>query len=108
MVADISHIIADGSRLDTSRTTGEEEKEKIVEITWRDILQSSGWEKSEDVNAPQFKSVGWLVSQDETQIKIASTLDYAATFGDSKDEAKPVAYGITAFPPGCVEYIKFI
>ena len=98
---------ADGTRMDSSRPSGAEEK-RLVEITWRDIIQCSGWEKASDVEAPQFVSVGWLVSRDGEQIKIASTLDYADAFGDAKDEAKPVPYGITAFPAGCVDDLKFL
>jgi hypothetical protein len=52
--------------------------------------------------------VGWLVSDDQQTIKIASTLDYADAFDDAKDEAKPVPYGITAFPKGCVLKVSFI
>ena len=84
------------------------EDQRLVLITWRDILQCSGWEKADDVEAPQFISLGWLVSRDGKQIKIASTLDYADAFGDAKAEAKPVPYGITAFPTGCVDDIKFL
>ena len=93
--------------MDSPGAVGEKEK-RLVEITWRDILQCSGWEKAEDVDAPQFISVGWLVSRCNHQIKIASTLDYADAFGDAKDEAKPVPYGITAFPSGCVDDLKFL
>lgn len=83
-------------------------KERLVKITWRDILQCSGWEKADDVEAPRFISIGWLVSRDGKQIKIASTLDYDDAFDDAKDEAKPVPYGITAFPAGCVDDITFL
>ena len=107
MVIRASVDSADGTRMDSSRPPGAEEK-RLVEVTWRDILQCSGWEKAGDVDAPQFVSVGWLVSRDGSQIKIASTLDYADAFGDAKDEAKPVPYGITAFPAGCVDDIKFL
>lgn len=93
--------------MDSAGAVGKKE-ERLVKITWRDILQCSGWEKASDVEAPQFISVGWLVSRDGDQIKIASTLDYADAFGDAKDEAKPVPYGITAFPAGCVDDIKFL
>tara|TARA_R100001086_G_scaffold245760_1_gene177088 strand:+ start:119 stop:451 length:333 start_codon:yes stop_codon:yes gene_type:complete len=98
---------ADGSGMDSARPTGAKEK-RLVEIKWRDILQCSGWEKADDVEVPQFISIGWLVSRDGKQIKIASTLDYADAFGDAKDEAKPVPYGITAFPAGCVDDITFL
>ena len=102
-----SDTITDDSRMDSARPPGAEEK-RLVQVTWRDIVQCSGWEKVGDVDAPQFVSVGWLISRDGSQIKIASTLDYADAFGDAKDEAKPVPYGITAFPTGCVDYIKFL
>ena len=102
-----SDTVADDNGMASSRPAGAEEK-RLVEVTWRDIIQCSGWEKAGDVEAPQFVSVGWLISRDGNQVKIASTLDYADAFGDAKDEAKPVPYGITAFPTGCVDYIKFL
>tara|TARA_R110000765_G_scaffold144245_1_gene246204 strand:- start:186 stop:344 length:159 start_codon:yes stop_codon:yes gene_type:complete len=51
-------------------------------------------------------SVGWLVYQDEETIKIANTLD----FDDWEDKGadKPVPYGITAFPKGCVVKITYL
>jgi hypothetical protein len=98
---------SDASGLDTPRTVRAEEK-RLVEITWRDIIQCSGWEKVADVNAPNFISVGWLISRDAEQIKIASTLDYDDAFDDAKDEAKPVPYGITAFPTGAVVKLTFL
>jgi len=51
-------------------------------------------------------SVGWLVYQDEKTIKIANTLD----FDDWEDKGadKPVPYGITAFPKGCVVKIIYL
>tara|TARA_R100001244_G_scaffold26724_3_gene26646 strand:- start:592 stop:723 length:132 start_codon:yes stop_codon:yes gene_type:complete len=42
-------------------------------------------------------SVGWLVSQDDKEIKIGGTI--------GEDDAP---YGITAFPKGCVLEINFI
>ena len=98
---------ADDSRVDSPRPPRAKE-ERLVKVTWRDILQCSGGEKYDDVDAPQFVSVGWLVSRDGEQIKIASTLDYDDAFDDAKDEAKPVPYGITAFPAGCVDDITFL
>tara|TARA_R100001530_G_scaffold63900_1_gene45939 strand:+ start:379 stop:504 length:126 start_codon:yes stop_codon:yes gene_type:complete len=41
--------------------------------------------------------VGWLISQDEKEIKIGNTI--------GEDD---VPYGITAFPKGCVLEINFI
>ena len=69
---------------------------KLVEIVWRDILGTSGWEKIEEVNPPTFKTYGFLVHQDKCSIKVAHTLDV-------KDN---VWSGITAFPAGCIEKIS--
>tara|TARA_B100000745_G_scaffold141692_1_gene92608 strand:+ start:1403 stop:1561 length:159 start_codon:yes stop_codon:yes gene_type:complete len=52
--------------------------------------------------------VGWLIDRDETTIKIASTLDYDDYTDEAKGEAKPIPYGITALPTGCVVDVKFI
>ena len=110
MAIGLSAVTSDGSGVDNSRAAEDAQKKEkaLVIVTWRDIICCSGWEKASDVEAPQFVSVGWLVSRDGEQIKIASTLDYADAFGDAKDEAKPVPYGITAFPTGCVDDLKFI
>ena len=109
MAIGIGTVSPDDFGVDYSGAADNAQKEKrLVQITWRDIIQCSGWEKAPDVNTPQFISVGWLISRDAKQIKIASTLDYEDAFGDSKEEAKPVAYGITAFPTGTVDDIKFL
>ena len=109
MAIGISAVVADDLGMDYSGAADDTQKEKrLVKVTWRDILSCSGWEKAPDVNSPQFISVGWLVSRDGSQVKIASTLDYEDAFDDSKDEAKPVGYGITAFPAGSVDDVEFI
>jgi len=46
------------------------------------------------------ESVGWLVSQDEDTLKIATTLDRFDSLGDN--DGKATYYGIIAFPSGCV------
>jgi hypothetical protein len=46
------------------------------------------------------ESVGWLVSQDEDTIKIATTLDRLDSLGENDGQA--TYYGILAFPSGCV------
>ena len=69
---------------------------KLVEIVWRDILGTSGWEKIEEVNPPLFKTYGYLVHKDKRCVKVAHTLDV-------KDN---VWSGITAFPAGCVEKVS--
>ena len=71
-------------------------KPKLVEIVWRDILGTSGWEKLEEVNPPLFKTYGFLVHKDKRWVKVAHTLDV-------KDN---VWSGITAFPAGCIEKIS--
>jgi len=71
-------------------------KPKLVEIVWRDILGTSGWEKLEEVNPPLFKTYGFLVHKDKLTVKVAHTLDI-------KDN---VWSGITAFPAGCIEKIS--
>ena len=107
MVTNLSVCSSDGIGMDTAWAIGEEEKRLCI-VEWRDIISCSGWEKASDVDCPTFKSVGWLVSDDEHTIKIASTLDYADAFDDAKDEAKPVPYGITAFPKGCVAGVTYL
>ena len=107
MVTNLSICSADGTGMDTAWAVGKEEKRLCI-VEWKDIISCSGWEKASDITCPTFKTVGWFVSDDEETIKIASTLDYADAFGDAKDEAKPVPYGITAFPKGCVLKVSFI
>jgi hypothetical protein len=107
MVTNLSICSADGTGMDTAWAVGKEEKRLCI-VEWKDIISCSGWEKASDIDCPTFKTVGWFVSDDEETIKIASTLDYADAFGDAKDEAKPVPYGITAFPKGCVLKVSFI
>jgi hypothetical protein len=96
--------------MDNSRAAEDaQEKEKaLVIITWKDILSCSGWEKPEDVECPELLTVGWLVSQDNDTVKIASTLDPTDSVGEAKGEVLPVPYGITAFPKGCVINIKHL
>ena len=48
-----------------------------------------------------------LCDTDDT-VKIASTLDFEDFTDEAKGEARPIPYGITAFPKGCVEEVKFI
>ena len=85
----------------------EKEKELVI-ITWKDILSCSGWEKQEDVDCPELKTVGWLVSEDTDTIKIASTLDPTDSIGEARGEVLLVPYGITAFPKGCVINVKHL
>ena len=81
-------------------------EQEVVLVIWKDVISASGWEKESDVNCPKLTSIGWLISDDGETVKIATTLDYEGFSGE--DEPIPVPYGITAFPKGCVEEIKFI
>ena len=108
MAIRLSAVTANGDRLDNSRATSESKEKEIVIIKWRDIIACSGWEKPQDVECPVVYTVGWLISQTDQTVKIASTLDYEDFAGDSKEEDKPVPYGITAFPAGVVLDIIYI
>jgi len=90
---------SDGFGLDSSRTTGEEEK-RLVVVKWRDVIACSGWEQ--DVDCPVVYTAGFLVSEDDETLKIATTLDFDDFQGEAKGGALPIPYGITAFPKGCV------
>ena len=75
----------------------QKEEWKLVTIKWTDIIQTSDWTPANEVSCPELISVGWLVSQDDKEIKIGGTI--------GEDDAP---YGITAFPKGCVLEINFI
>ena len=75
----------------------QKEEWKLVTIKWTDIIQTSDWTPANEVSCPELMSVGWLVSQDDKEIKIGGTI--------GEDDAP---YGITAFPKGCVLEINFI
>ena len=109
MVSNFDICSSNVAGLDTSRSTGtEEEAKKLVLIKWRDVLADDGWTLAKDVNCPTIWSIGWFVSDDGDTLKIASTLDLDNFSEETKDEAKPIPYGITAFPKGCVTEVKFI
>lgn len=55
-----------------------------------DIISDSSWTPPEEVECPEFETVGWLVYEDEKYIKVADT------YGEEGH------FGITAFPRGCV------
>lgn len=78
----------------------------LVIVEWRDIIAYSGWEKAEDVKCPTLQTVGWLVKRDQETVMIATTLDPDDFMGEEKE--KPVPYGITAFPTGCVVKISCV
>jgi hypothetical protein len=94
--------------MDHPGTTTESKEKEIVIIKWRDVIACAGWEKEQDVECPVVYTVGWLISQTDQTVKIASTLDYDDFAGDSKVESRPIPYGITAFPAGVVLDITYI
>ena len=104
MVTGLSAVSANGPRMDNPRPTNNAQEKEIVLVIWRDVIATSGWEKETDVECPKLTSVGWLISDDEQTVKIATTLDYDG-FAE-ENEPLPVPYGITAFPKGCVVEIR--
>tara|TARA_Y100001963_G_C6535126_1_gene332932 strand:- start:208 stop:534 length:327 start_codon:yes stop_codon:yes gene_type:complete len=108
MVTYISSACSDGVGVDSPRPVGAQEKikYKCCLITWKDIIASNEWEKHEDIKCPELVSIGWLVYQDEETVKIANTLDFDDW--EAKGADKPVPYGITAFPKGCVVKIDYL
>lgn len=111
MVTNISSFDSNGFGVDSPRPIGAQEEVaftsyKICRVKWRDILASNEWEKHTDVKCPTLESIGWHVYEDDDTLKIANTLDYEDWEGKSTD--KPVPYGITAFPKGCVVDVTYL
>ena len=61
----------------------------LIEITWVDIVKEPGWEPHDEVELPTFTSIGWLMYEDDSVIKIADTLDEDGN-----------GFGIMALPKG--------
>ena len=95
-----------------TRTSGTQEEAvvftayRVCRVKWRDILASNEWEKHSDIKCPVLESIGWHVYEDDDTLKIANTLDYEDWEGKSTE--KPVPYGITAFPKGCVIEVTYL
>jgi hypothetical protein len=66
-------------------------KPKLVTVEWIDTIESSGWDKAEEVNPPTLWTTGWLILQTDKVVKLANTRDEKGDY-----------YGIHAFPVGCV------
>jgi hypothetical protein len=88
--------------MDNPRPTDNTQEKALVFVVWKDIVQTSDWTPSSEVSCPTFKSVGWLLSETEDEIKIGGTLVVNA------DDPQGTPFGITAFPKGCVQEIKTI
>ena len=100
MVIRLSSVTSNGDRVDHTGAATEGKEETLVRITWRDIIQYSDWTTADKVECPVMESVGWLVSQDEDTIKIATSFDRLDSLGENDGQA--TYYGILAFPSGCV------
>ena len=83
----------------------ERNEPKLCIVKWRDVIATNEWEK--DIDCPVLYSVGWLLSEDKTTVKIGNTVDYDDFSGESKEDV-PILYGLHAFPRGCVESITFV
>ena len=65
----------------------------FAKITWKDTLSSSGWEEVEEINPARVIQWGWVIHEDQEQIKVATTI------------MDNIWYGITAIPAGCIAEI---
>ena len=108
MVANLNLCSTNDLGVDSARTIGKEKEKRLVVIKWRDVLSDDSWTRAKDVECPTLYSVGWFVSDDNDTVKIASTLDPDDFSDEAKDEAKPIPYGITAFPKGCVLEVTYV
>ena len=71
-------------------------KAKLITVEWIDTIESSGWDKAEEVNPPTLWTTGWLILQTDKVVKLANTRDEKGDY-----------YGIHAFPVGCVISITY-
>tara|TARA_R100001244_G_scaffold89210_1_gene67868 strand:- start:1632 stop:1967 length:336 start_codon:yes stop_codon:yes gene_type:complete len=109
MVININTARSNDIGLDTSRAVGEKEKaKKLVLIEWVDIISDDGWIIAEDCHLPTFYSVGWLEFEDDRVVKICNTLDFEDPLEEHKKKEKPIGYGVTCFPRGCVTSVTFL
>lgn len=69
----------------------------LLEVKWVDIISDSSWTPPEDVECPEFTTIGWLAYEDEVVLKVADTID---------EEGK--LWGVTAFPQGVIMGRRFL
>ena len=71
---------------------------KLVKVEWWDTVQSSGWDKADEVNIMKVSQIGYFLNQstwsEEGVLKLADTI------------AEEEYYGITAIPNGCVHRVS--
>ena len=70
-------------------------KPLLVEVEWRDVFATCGWEKLEEVIPPTFYTYGYLIYKDKNTIKVACTKDESGDW-----------FATHAFPRGCVKKIR--
>ena len=70
---------------------------KLVKVEWWDTVQSSGWDKADEVNIMKVSQIGYFLNAstwtEEGALKLADTI------------AEEEYYGITAIPKGCVRKV---
>jgi len=62
----------------------------FARIVWQDTCGSAGWDTAEEIDIREVEQWGWVVFEDDTQLKVADTY------------AEEEYYGVTAIPKGCV------
>ena len=62
----------------------------FAKIVWVDTCGSAGWDTPSEVEIREVDQWGWVVFDDDTQLKVADTY------------AEEEYYGVTAIPKGCV------
>lgn len=97
MVIDTSYINSNDSRVDSTGTIGTPKEKALVEVVWLDIVCHADWTEAGEVSCPEFKSIGWFISQSEKEVKI----------GNTKDDTDKI-FGVTAFPNGCIVRINVL
>lgn len=72
---------------------------EIVLIEWLDTCSDSGWQEItnlKDLNVLHIFTVGYLIEQDEKQVKVARDIS----------DSKPVIDAPVAIPRACIKSIK--
>lgn len=69
----------------------------LIKINWVDIISDSSWTPPEEVECPEFVTVGYLAYEDDLVLKIADTLD-----------SEGACWGVTAFPKGVILSVKYL
>ena len=91
--------LGQGNRLSSRRTghlrglpgTGKESSlAYFAKVVWVDTCGSAGWDTPEEVEIREVEQWGWVVFEDDTQLKVADTY------------AEEEYYGVTAIPKGCI------